>query len=776
MLPDRSYECVVTIGLLSGTTKTGRIARFSPHMPDLSLLSRGAGAGRVPTRSLLRAEDIAYVAFGRREESPPIDSPKNPKRLRIHVAGRRTFLILVPPSELNNPLGFYAVPAETASPFEEVFFYCHGINIREDLEPIGGMLMEAGVLRAPDLEKGIVAQNEERTKPLGKILVDQNKIDAESVEAAAILQKRKHQRLGEILVEVGLITPKDVEIALSEQKRGKGKRIGEVLVELGVLKEEDLAQVLAKKFHLAFVNLDEFRIHPGAAAEVSPEIIKKYRVLPVDMDAESLTIAISDPLETEVIDVLRMELNRKIREVLACRSQVEAYVTAHLEQETALPLEPEDEPVESEMGNILNELRASEAEPEDARTEEGDPASDASAIVKLVNRIITDAYRRGASDIHIEPNGSEEAMTIRFRVDGECVEYQEIPAKFRNRLVARLKIIAKLDIAERRKPQDGKIRFRVLGKWIELRVATIPTVNNNEDMVLRILAASKPIPLAQMGLSERNLRVLQKMITRPYGMVLCVGPTGSGKTTTLHSALGAINTIDTKIWTAEDPVEISQKGLRQVQVQPKIGFTFAHALRAFLRADPDVIMVGEMRDPETASIAVESSLTGHLVFSTLHTNSAPETVSRLLDMGLEPFSFSDALLGVLAQRLVRGLCKECRDTVPATKEQYEDIAVLYGRERLASRLPQGTSELRLWRGRGCSACNNTGYKGRVAVHELLVADDEVKRAITRHAPVAELRDLAIAGGMTLLVQDGIEKALAGLTDMTQVFAVCTAKV
>jgi type II secretory ATPase GspE/PulE/Tfp pilus assembly ATPase PilB-like protein len=385
--------------------------------------------------------------------------------------------------------------------------------------------------------------------------------------------------------------------------------------------------------------------------------------------------------------------------------------------------------------------------------------------------VIIDAFQRGASDIHIEPYGKDDNTRIRFRIDGDCVRYQEIPPAFRNPLVARFKIMAKLDISERRKPQDGKIKFRMRDRTIELRVATLPTVNGNEDVVMRILAASKPIPLDEMGMSQRNLDEMRKLLAKPYGLVLCVGPTGSGKTTTLHSALGTINTIDMKIWTAEDPVEITQAGLRQVQVQPKIGLDFASAMRAFLRADPDVIMVGEMRDKETASTGVEASLTGHLVLSTLHTNSAPETVTRLIDMGLDPFSFADALLGVLAQRLTRGLCKKCRQQYDATDAEVDEIVHAFGEEE-AGRRGFARGRVALWRGAGCEVCGKTGYKGRLAVHELLVNDDSIKQAITKRAPVEDVRRFAVAGGMTTLLQDGIEKAIAGKTDLKQVLAVC----
>ncbi|MBI4560960.1 MAG: type II/IV secretion system protein, partial [Candidatus Rokubacteria bacterium] len=394
-----------------------------------------------------------------------------------------------------------------------------------------------------------------------------------------------------------------------------------------------------------------------------------------------------------------------------------------------------------------------------------------STFVRLANQIIVDAYKARASDIHIEPYGPQKDTVIRIRVDGTCMEYQKVPAAYRRAVVARLKIMSQLDIAERRKPQDGKIKFRMPDREIELRVATVPTAGGNEDIVMRILAASEPIPIDKLGMTDRNLRELKNIAGKPYGLILCVGPTGSGKTTTLHSVLGYINKPDKKIWTAEDPVEITQYGLRQVQVQPKIGFTFAAAMRAFLRADPDVIMVGEMRDEETASTGIEASLTGHLVFSTLHTNSAVETVIRLLDMGLDPFNFADALLGVLAQRLVKRICADCKGPYHPASEEYDELARSYGEEEFGKVSPKYDADFVLYRGKGCASCNHTGYRGRAGIHELLIATDEIKKLIQTKARVSELLVRARAEGMTTLVQDGILKSLNGLTDFRQVKAV-----
>jgi len=384
-----------------------------------------------------------------------------------------------------------------------------------------------------------------------------------------------------------------------------------------------------------------------------------------------------------------------------------------------------------------------------------------------------DAHDLGASDIHIEPRSGKKQAVIRIRIDGACRVYQTLPHTHKRALVSRIKIMSDLDISERRLPQDGKIKFKRYAPLdIELRVATIPTAGRNEDVVLRILTAGDPLSLNRMGMTERDSHTFADMITKPYGMVLVVGPTGSGKTTTLHAAMRYINKPETKIWTAEDPVEITQDGLRQVQVHPKIGLDFARAMRAFLRADPDVIMVGEMRDHETVSTGIEASLTGHLVFSTLHTNSAPETITRLLDMGMDPFNFADALLGVLAQRLVRTLCRKCKEEYHPTRKEFDGLIRLYSGDFDALGF-EYKRDFFLYRAKGCPECNNTGYRGRTGIFELLKGTDAIKLLIQNRANIDSLRkQSARKDGMTTLMQDGIRKVCLGFTDIMQVRRVC----
>ncbi|MEI6737270.1 MAG: GspE/PulE family protein, partial [Pseudomonadota bacterium] len=413
-------------------------------------------------------------------------------------------------------------------------------------------------------------------------------------------------------------------------------------------------------------------------------------------------------------------------------------------------------------------------------------------LVKFVNKVIIDAYQKKVSDIHIEPMPGKLKTGIRFRIDGTLQPYIEVPAHFRQAMVTRLKIMCDLDISERRKPQDGKIKFKKYGPLdIELRVATIPSAGGVEDVVMRILAAGEPIPLDKLGLTPHNKDRVIRTIEKPYGLFYVCGPTGSGKTTTLHSILKHLNTPDTKIWTAEDPVEITQKGLRQVQINRKAGIDFALVMRAFLRADPDIIMVGEMRDAETTHIGIEASLTGHLVFATLHTNSAPEAIIRLLDMGMDPFNFADALVGILAQRLAKRLCGKCktpytpdgeemklfmneytsdlRQTPPWIKDAQGEAKKLfeywvkeYGKD----------GKLTFYKAVGCDACGNTGYKGRAGLHELMIATDPIKKLVQERARVADIFVKCVDEGMSTLKMDGMEKVMMGICDMKQVRTVC----
>jgi len=576
-------------------------------------------------------------------------------------------------------------------------------------------------------------------------------------------RQSKPSRLGG-LVDKGVISEKEIEAAVSNA-RVNNVAVEKVLLDDYNVPKEELGKSLAAFYSTSFFSYDGEQTIPNDLKErVTSDMWKKYVCAPVERRPGLLVVAVDDPQDLTRLDGIRaMNLAPRYDFMVGMKHEILAYIANSYGESM------EAEAAESgDLAKIIGQLGDGEGVAEE-EVKDDIPEIDEtdSGIVKLANQLIIEAAAKGASDIHVEPDGSKNPCGIRLRIDGDCQKFMEVPGAHRNALVQRLKIMAKLDISERRKPQDGKIRFKYSKGVIELRVATIPTANGNEDVVMRILAASKPLPIEKMGFSDSNLARFKEILQKPYGICLVVGPTGSGKTTTLHSALGFINTEDMKIWTAEDPVEITQRGLRQVQVQPKIDFTFATAMRSFLRADPDVIMVGEMRDHETAAIGIEASLTGHLVFSTLHTNSAPETITRLLDMNIDPFNFADALLGIMAQRLIRTLCAKCKEGYHPSPEEFEEIIEVYGHEWWPQIGIKYSPDFTLYRPKGCPACNNTGYKGRMGVHELLAGTDELKRAVQRRAPIDELRHLAMQQGMRTLMQDALEKALRGITDVKQ---------
>ncbi|MEW6665942.1 MAG: GspE/PulE family protein [Thermodesulfobacteriota bacterium] len=578
------------------------------------------------------------------------------------------------------------------------------------------------------------------------------------------VQKRKPTKF-DYLISNNIITDKDLEQAMSNARKLQ-KPVESVLISDFQVSRDDIGKSIGSYYKTRFIPFDDRMVIPGELLKgLRHTFLRSNVIVPVAQSGNKIVVAMENPDYLPARDTIRRLMPGKEFEFcVALKEDINKMIDHFFDVKRSALTEDS-----GSIEDILGQLTASD----DEAVEDGERVSEEDgAIVQLVNKMIVDAHSRNASDIHIEPRQGKSNAVIRFRIDGACQIYQTIPYTFKQAIVSRLKIMSDLDISERRLPQDGKIKFKKYAPLdIELRVASIPTAGGNEDVVMRLLAAGEPIPLEKMGMSERNFNVFVDMISKPYGIVLVVGPTGSGKTTTLHAALHHINKPDTKIWTAEDPVEITQEGLRQVQVHPKIGFDFATAMRAFLRADPDVIMVGEMRDHETVATGIEASLTGHLVFSTLHTNSAPETITRLLDMGMDPFNFADALLGILAQRLCRTLCKECKEKYHPTQEEYDNLRRTYEGDFDALGVPYN-NDLVLYKTKGCQACGNTGYKGRTGLHEILVGTDRMKSLIQGRAKMEELRAQAQKDGMTTLMQDGIRKTMIGMTDLLQVRKVC----
>jgi type II secretory ATPase GspE/PulE/Tfp pilus assembly ATPase PilB-like protein len=596
------------------------------------------------------------------------------------------------------------------------------------------------------------------------------------------------------LVADGAMSAAEFELA-SRTARRKGVDLEEVLTDEFQISPAALGSALAKFFGVAYEPHKADRIKPAELLRnLRREYVESSHWIPVEETQEGLMILTTDPERIQSSRVVNniFPKNRLVYKVCSQREFTQCLDAFYSGKSSADATGAFPAADESSMDDLLSTLGGDDEESGSINQEDVSAAAD-NELVKLVNKIIVDAYRMGASDIHVEPGPGKAKTQIRVRKDGSLLNYIEVPSSYRNALVTRIKIMCDLDISEKRRPQDGKIKFKKFGPLdIELRVATIPSQGGVEDIVMRILASGDPLPLEKMGFSERNNELIKSTVSKPYGLFFVCGPTGSGKTTTLHSVLKYINTPDTKIWTAEDPVEITQKGLRQVQINKKAGLDFPTIMRAFLRADPDVIMVGEMRDKETVSIGIEASLTGHLVFATLHTNSAPESIIRLLDMGMDPFNFADALLGILAQRLAKRLCADCKKPHTATDDEIKLLLAEYSAELAYTETWKKDSasaskalladwkklfadkdgNFTLYTPAGCEKCTGTGYRGRVGLHELLIGTDPVKKAIQEHARVAELLAIALEEGMHTLKQDGMEKVLQGITDMHQVRAVC----
>jgi len=568
------------------------------------------------------------------------------------------------------------------------------------------------------------------------------------------------RRLGDLLVADRLISPEQLQRALAEQK-GSNEKLGSILVRLGIVNEDQLMGFLSRQYGIPSITLSQLDIDPDVIKLIPAPIARKYEVLPVKRVGNALTLAMADPTNVFALDDVAFMTNLQVLPVVASQGAIRKAIERNYEAEIS---------VLSEVINAMQEETAhmevleSEAEgaPSSLDVFELKEATEEAPVVRLVNLILSDAIRRGASDVHLEP--FEKVFRVRYRIDGVLHEMMTPPKRLEPAILSRVKIMSSLDIAERRLPQDGRIKLRYANREIDLRVSTLPTIFG-EKIVMRILdREALRLDMSRLGFDPWSLEQFNKAIRSPYGMILITGPTGSGKTTTLYSAIHTINSPDINIMTAEDPVEYNLKGINQVQINEEIGRTFSSVLRSFLRQDPDVILVGETRDLETAQIAIRAALTGHLVFSTLHTNDAPSTITRLIDMGIPPFLVTSSLLLIVAQRLARRVCKDCKEPY----ETDEESLVPY------SHVPQGSGKISLYKGKGCQACNFTGLKGRTAIYEVMPVTQEIRDLILRSAPMAEIREVANQQGVKTLRQAGLGKVIEGATTVEEILRVTLA--
>jgi type IV pilus assembly protein PilB len=554
-------------------------------------------------------------------------------------------------------------------------------------------------------------------------------------------------RLGEILLREGLVTRDQLAQALAEQKSTK-HRLGYVLVKLGLVQELEITKVLARQYRMPAVDLTRFEVDPKIIKLVPAEMATQKIVLPLKREGRTLTVAMADPTDHGLLEDLKFITRFDLFPVIAGEYTLRNLIEKHYESS------------DQQLQSLLKDMEAVAEDVEVVEEEEDEAVTQAqiddAPVVKLINGLLTDAVRRGASDIHIEP--FEHEVRVRYRIDGALLEIMKPPLKMKAALTSRVKILSQLNIAERRVPQDGRLKLKMGSRVIDFRVSTLPVLFG-EKIVLRILdKGNLTLDLTKFGFEPKAEADLMKAILNPYGMVLVTGPTGSGKTTTLYSALSRINTPEVNIMTAEDPVEYNLMGINQVLVRTEIGLTFAAALKAFLRQDPNIIMIGEVRDLETGGIAIKAALTGHLVLSTLHTNDAPSTITRMIDMGIEAFNVASAVNLVVAQRLVRRICKECK-----TEARYTDVEL----SALGTDL-ESLKRLKLMKGAGCDACSGTGYKGRAGLYEVMALSPELRRMILRAASVAEIQDQAVKEGMLTLRMDGIKKIERGVTTLEEV--------
>ncbi len=796
--PDKSgqHRRDVIIHLINGEILEGDLSAFSPTMTLLDLHETGI-EGHQPPRTL-DINNIAYILMHDTVEFVSGHPPKineADELTVITVTSKKYKVLAFPPA--TNTFGFYAaISKDEHLAFERIFFYRHGIRYKEKQEqlgelmvdrdmlstddlqqalerqsqmmtPLGDILKEQGKVKDDDIDKALTTQKRQQMKlgdllvdqelisvtevqqalemqtgledkPLGTILLEGGKVKGTDIDTALAIQTRPKMRLGELLIEAGLITDEDLEVALDIQKHD-GHRLGEILLETHVITEDQLLSALAKKFCLPTVNLDQYDINPLAGAEINREVVERYQILPIQADEHTLTIALADPMGLEAYDTISFTTGKKVQEILVKSSQLNFHLDIYLKNEI------QEEELSCEF---LHQETESVDEP--VNKFEMTQAAEDVPIVKLVNRIIRNGLKKKASDIHILPQANK--IILAYRLNGDLIAENALDKSLHKQIVARIKILSGMDIAEQRMPQDGRLLLRDNQTVYEFRISCIPN-SFGESLVLRVLNKESAVDLETLGLRKEDLKQISMMVRRPYGLILVTGPTGSGKSTTLFAILNSISHLPAHILTIEDPVESEIEGANQIQINQKIGLTFARVLRNVLRHDPDIIMIGEMRDQETAEIGIEAALTGHLMFSTLHTNSAIDTIIRLNDLGIPNYLLAPALLGIISQNLVKQLCPHCRQELPETNETF-GIVKDFGYEVPAKLYESGS----------CDQCNKTGYIGRVMLYEMLTVDDYLRKAIHAGKLGDQLLQVAMERGMIPKSQHALQMAADGIIE------------
>jgi type II secretory ATPase GspE/PulE/Tfp pilus assembly ATPase PilB-like protein/small nuclear ribonucleoprotein (snRNP)-like protein len=792
--PEQYNNRDVMIHLMNGEVLEGYLSAFSPIMTELHLHEAEIKENQPPKS--LDIKDIAYIFMHDAPELVPNQPPKIKKmdELIISTVTSKRYKVLAFPPATNTP-GFYsAVSKDEELSFERIFFYFHGIRYQEKPErlgdlmvdqemlsvddvqlaletqsklmiPLGDILKENGKVNDTDIDKALTtqkrqqmkfgdllvdqelisekdvkqaleSQTESKDKALGLILLEHGKVKDADIDKTLTIQSRFRMKLGELLIEAGLITDEDLQYALEAQKE-RGQRLGEILLNSGIITEDQLLTALANKFRLPTIDLDQYNVDPLASSEISREVIERYRILPIQTDKHTLTIALADPLGLEAYDTVCFTTGKKVHEVLVKSSQLDVHLDRYLKNETQEEelscefLHQDDEDIDEPVNEF-----------EMAQSAEDAP------IVRLVNRIIRNGLRKKASDIHILPQAKK--IILAYRLNGDLIVENALDKSLHKQIAARIKILSGMDIAEQRMPQDGRLLLRDGKNVFEFRISCIPN-SFGESLVLRVLSKEVAADLDTLGLRGSDLKQISMMARKPYGLLLVVGPTGSGKSTTLFAILKSVSHLPEHILTIEDPVESDIDGANQIQVNKKIGLTFARVLRNVLRHDPDIIMIGEMRDKETAEVGIEAALTGHLMLSTLHTNSAVDTIIRLNDLGIPNYLLAPALLGVISQNLVKQLCSHCRQKLPENHETFTIIKG-FGYEQPA----------KLYKAGSCGHCNQTGYIGRVMLYELLTVDDHVRNAIHDGRSGDQLQQTAIEHGMVPKARLALQMAADGV--------------